>query len=194
MLSELEADALRELVNIGVGRAASTLNDMLEHHISLEIPQIQVVEKPQLPAFFTSSDTAVIASVYLAFQGELNGIVALVFPLQKASILASALTGEDPATIAVELRQEVLIEIGNIVLNNVMGSIGNMLEKELTYNVPTYEEHSVERLIIESTIPTDSILLAHTQFSIKNIDVAGEIVVMFDQTTMQSLYDTLAMI
>ena len=41
-LTEFQFDALTEVINIGVGRAASILNEMIETHISLQIPEIKV--------------------------------------------------------------------------------------------------------------------------------------------------------
>ena len=38
-----ELDALRELINIGVGRAAGALNDMMGRNVRLNVPRL---EKP----------------------------------------------------------------------------------------------------------------------------------------------------
>ena len=43
-----DVDALKELINIGVGRAAGMLHDITGCVISLKVPSIQIVEFAQL--------------------------------------------------------------------------------------------------------------------------------------------------
>jgi len=38
--TEEQLDALREVVNIGIGKAASIFNGMLDSHVELEVPSI----------------------------------------------------------------------------------------------------------------------------------------------------------
>ena len=47
-LTEKQFDALQELVNIGVGRAAGMLNQMVDSRIILEIPYIKVLNAADL--------------------------------------------------------------------------------------------------------------------------------------------------
>src|SRR5207342_1211277 len=44
-LSELEHDALTELVNIGVSRAASSLRTMVGRQVLLSVPSVEVVSR-----------------------------------------------------------------------------------------------------------------------------------------------------
>jgi chemotaxis protein CheY-P-specific phosphatase CheC len=38
-----QLDALRELINIGIGRAAGVLNEMLSAHIQLYVPDVEIL-------------------------------------------------------------------------------------------------------------------------------------------------------
>jgi chemotaxis protein CheY-P-specific phosphatase CheC len=40
LLNELEIDALTEIVNIGVGRAATSLRDMVGEQVMLSVPRV----------------------------------------------------------------------------------------------------------------------------------------------------------
>ena len=45
LLNELEIDALTEMVNIGVGRAATSLRDMVGEQVLLSVPRVNLVSR-----------------------------------------------------------------------------------------------------------------------------------------------------
>ena len=120
-------DALQELLNIGVGRAAGSLNQMLEKPIRLHIPFLQLGKMEELSQDIQKIKDTTLSCVQLPFQGAFSGSSSLLFPTESAKSLVIALTGEaeDPDTMDA-LREATLTEIGNIVLNGVMGSLANI--------------------------------------------------------------------
>jgi chemotaxis protein CheC len=50
LLDELERDALTEIVNIGVRRAAANLRKMVEQQVLLSVPPIDVYRRRARPA------------------------------------------------------------------------------------------------------------------------------------------------
>jgi len=92
----------------------------------------------------------------------------------------TALTGEAEDTDTMDSLQEAsLTEIGNIVLNGVMGSLANILQHQISYSVPFYQETSLHGLL--QPTPSDSseiVLWAQTQFTIAQHNITGEIMLM----------------
>lgn len=175
-----QLDALQELLNIGVGRAAGSLNQMLEKPIRLHIPFLQLGKMEELSQEVQKMKNTTLSSVQLPFKGTFSGTSCLLFPTQSAKTLVIALTGEseDPDTMD-SLREATLTEIGNIVLNGVMGSLANVLNHQIIYSVPFYQETSIQGLL--QPIPSDSseiILWAQTQFTIEKYDLTGDIILM----------------
>ena len=52
-VSAEEIDALRELINIGVGRAAGALNDMVGAHVELRVPSVRLVSTADIKEVIT---------------------------------------------------------------------------------------------------------------------------------------------
>jgi len=114
-------DALQELLNIGVGRAAGSLNQMLEKPIRLHIPSIQLGKLDELSQDIQLIKEDTLSSVQLPFKGPFTGSACLLFPTESAAALVMALTGETEDSDTMDsLREATLTEIGNIVLNGVM--------------------------------------------------------------------------
>lgn len=173
-------DALQELLNIGVGRSAGSLNHMLETPIRLSIPSIRVGSMAELIQELPLHNESTLASVQLPFQGSFAGSACLLFPTDSAALLVAALTGEheDQNTLNA-LKETTLTEIGNVVLNGVVGSLSNGLQHRINYSVPFYQETSLQELI--QATPSDSsevILWAQTQFTIEEYDISGDIMLM----------------
>ena len=60
----------------------------------------------------------------------------------------AALTGEVPAAPSLNaVMAGTLNEIGNIVINGVIGTIGNILAKPFDFSVPNYVEGKLQELL-----------------------------------------------
>jgi chemotaxis protein CheC len=192
-----QIDAIQEIVNIGVGRAASVLNEMLEAPIRLQVPYIKI---GSLLDFQSEMETRLggeqVAAVRQDFSGSFSGLAELVFPTDSASILAAVLTGEELGTPDLDaVRIGTLSEIGNILINSVIGSISNVLNQRLDYAIPSYIEDTVENLInVGDNQQENTILLAQTQFFIEQLQIRGDIILVFEVGSFDVLLDAIAML
>jgi chemotaxis protein CheC len=193
-ISPEQLDALQELLNIGVGRAAGSLNQMVEKPIRLHIPFIQLGTIEELAPKIQQLQQSPLSSVQLPFQGTFSGSAYLLFPTESAAALVTALTGESEDTDTMDsLREATLTEIGNIVLNGVMGSLANILQNPITYSVPFYQETSLQTLLQPVTSDSsDMVLWAQTQFTIEGYDITGDIILMLGITDLGLLINSLS--
>ncbi|MEC4818088.1 MAG: chemotaxis protein CheC [Scytonema sp. PMC 1069.18] len=189
-------DAIQELVNIGVGRAASVFNEMLECYIRLQVPYINIGSLLELQSELEASlGVERVAAVRQDFSGSFSGIAELVFPTESASTLAAMLTGEEPGTPDLDaVRIGTLSEVGNILINSVIGSIGNLLNRRLDYALPRYIEDTVKNLIASSHPTTDTtILLAQTQFTVEQLQIRGDIILIFEVGSFDALLQAISL-
>lgn len=188
-------DAVKELINIGVGRAAGMLNEMTGCTIRLRVPTVRIVTVDELASVEEIHASDPSSTVSLAFQGPLRGMSALVFPPESAAALVMLLSGEtadSPAELDA-LRVETLKEVGNIVLNSVMGSIANILEHHLSYTLPRYQEIQVLTLARDAHPPgpADLVILANTYFTIEGREIEGSILLILEVGSLESLLDAI---
>ncbi len=174
-------DVLKELINIGVGRAASALNEMVKCHVSLEVPSVKVLSPLQFKKETEDLGDKKLAAVRIGFEGPFSGTAALVIPPDSASKLVNVLTGETAGTPDLDsAKAETLSEVGNIVINGVIGSLGNILNQRISYSLPTYVENTVKNIFISEKIGNDTIfLLVRTHFLIQKLQIEGNIILLF---------------
>ncbi len=187
--TEFQLDALKEIVNTGVGKAASSLNAMLESHIELEVPSISWFNLQELAEGPDKIGNAPISCVQLSFQGTLSGTAALVFPPQSAVKLVAALTGVDPVTSDLDaVMAGTLNEVGNIVINGVVGTIGNILAKPFEYSLPIYLEGKLADVLRPNDPALNvTILLVRTHFQVQDRQVEGNIFLIFELGSFEAL-------
>lgn len=193
-LTEEQIDALQELINIGVGRAASILNEMLDSPIILQVPSVKVLDLKQLQQeLIDRFADSQLATVQLSFTGSFSGTAELVFPTESASALVALLTGEEPGTPDLDLvKSGTLSEIGNIVINGVMGSIGNLLKQHMKYALPIYTENSIEKLLaLENYSDSTVFILARASFTIEQLELIGDIILIFETSSFNVLIEAI---
>lgn len=175
-------DALRELLNIGAGRAAAELNAMVESPIQLCVPAVELVSSEALKLH--GEQTEPIATVQLPFSGTFSGEAVLGFPWTSASKLVKLLMGDDED--GNEVRAATLTEVGNILLNSVMGMMANVLGGELEYQVPLYQDDS--DVLMHAHCPKDAaILITKTRFITGGHEIEGDIRVILARSGFEQL-------
>ena len=191
-LSPEQLDAIKELLNIGVGRAASILNEMTDCHVVLSVPEVRVTTSENDAASFSELGDERVSGVHLGFDGSFAGTAALMFPTGSVSKLVAVLTGEEVGTPDLDaVSAATLSELGNIVINGVMGSIANLLEQELTYGMPSYTEKTVDDLMHDATGTKTATLFARTQFGVEQLDLRGQIVLVFEIASFDTLLEAI---
>ena len=184
-----QADILRELMNIGVGRAAGMLNEMTDAYVRLQVPSVRIFSALEFKKEMEREGVDRLAAVRLGFKGPFSGTADLVFLPESASKLVAVLTGEEPGTHEFDsVRAGTLNELGNIVISGVMGSMGNLLEKRIEYSLPQYIEDTIENLLKSSNANSDGpILLVRTHFVIEQLQIEGDIMLIFEVGSFDAL-------
>jgi chemotaxis protein CheC len=174
-------DALKEVINISLGKAAGTLNELLNNRILLEVPQIVVINPSELESHISKRTTETISLVSLPFNGQLSGLSTLLFTSDCASKLVDMLMGEEMLDDDLDaIKSGTLTEIGNILLNAVVGSIGNILNSHLSYSIPSYYVGNLGEILLPILCHDSAALEITTRFTVQNRHITGEFLLLFE--------------
>lgn len=166
------------MINIGVGRAANLLNSLSGKHVSLSVPSIKLLDSKNLINELEGLGRVEnLSCVLLNYSGEISGSSCLIFSTEQASKLVLAFTGnQDDDMDFDEIQAETLSEIGNIVLNSLVGSIANNFGILLNYSIPLYVTGNLNQ-VLSSELSSDQnslILYSRTHFKIESLDIEGD--------------------
>jgi chemotaxis protein CheC len=182
-------DALREVISIGIGRAAAALNDIVDAHVRLELPALSVCRVSQLGSALPEFDGKSLGMVSMAFTGSFTGSSGFIIAEEDALALAATLAGDQADAIMLdEMRVGALTEVGNIVLNALHGSIANGVGGHIQYTVPDFVEGTLDHLFPTTGTDAESeVLIAAMTLQVESLKVSAEIVTVFEVATVEEL-------
>jgi chemotaxis protein CheC len=190
LLNELQLDALTELVNLGVSRAASSLREMVGSQVLLSAPSVSLETRAGAIAILAEREISNLVAVHQVFEGDITGRALLIFPETKSLELVRAITGGDlPLEDIIELEQEALAESGNILLNSCLATIANMLQRSLKMSLPEVLHGNAATFFSLAPPPEagDVVMFLYINFAIRDPDISGYIAMIMDLPSLTAL-------
>ncbi len=182
-LDELELDALTELVNIGVSRAAVNLREMIGEQVHLSVPSVDLISRARAVEILSETEVRTLVAVHQVFEGDITGRALLIFPEARSLELVRAVAGSDLSLDdLIDLEPEALAEVGNVILNGCLATIANMLNRTLKISLPEIVRGSSNTLFNLPPPPDagDVVLFIYINFVVQRRDVRGYIAMLMD--------------
>ena len=191
VLTELELDALTELVNIGVSRAATSLREMVgRQQVILSVPNVVVVGRAEAIELLGRQESSRLVAVHQVFEGDITGRALLIFPETNSLELVRAVTGgELSLEDIIELEQEALAETGNVILNGCLATIANLLQRSLKMSLPEILRGKGPEFFELKPPPEagDVVLFLYINFAVHERDIRGYIAMLMDMPSLSAL-------
>ena len=187
-LTQVQEDALIELLNIGFGRAGASLSQLTGHRVVLEVPQVSVHPIAELEVVLRAVVTDEVASVHQIFSGPVAGDALLLLEHRAAGMLKELLTNEAPLPLPLDASaREVLTEVGNILLNACLGTFGNLLQVQVSFSIPHLNLESVSDILRSLLVQREGLryaLVVHAGFRLRDAEVTGYLVIVLSVASL----------
>lgn len=194
-LDSFEKDALGELINIAMGSAAEKLSELSGNEVHMSVPSVELVTVEKYKKVMRDGDSENLISVSEKFTGGFSGNAGLIFYFNKSINLIKSLmpdiVHEDEFT---DLEEEVLTEVGNILLNSCISTFANILKKEFHTDIPRFNKGTVEDILnIQHGVDSTNyyILLAEVEFFVQSKEISGHVGLTLTLPVLRSLLDEL---
>jgi len=194
-LQDLEVDALTELINLGVSRAAGSLRDMIGEQVHLTVPSVAFVSRVKAIEILGQNASKRLVAVHQVFDGDIAGRALLIFPEAKSLQLVKAVTSADLSLDdIIELEHEALAETGNIILNSCLATMANELKRTLKISLPEILRGDGSTLFNLPPPPAagEVVMFVHINFEVRQRDIDGYIAMLMDLPSLTALQALLA--
>jgi chemotaxis protein CheC len=190
-LSEIEQDALAEIANMGVSRAAASLRRMVGEQVLLSVPAVNIVSRRVASRMVEKGHSPKLVAVQQSFEGPFSGRALLIFPEAQSLELVRSIVGEEHSLEdVIDLEQEALAETGNIILNACLATIANVLRRTMRMSLPSIVRGDGDTLFGVREESSDGLVLfLYIDFTIKNRDVRGFIALLMGLPSIAALKD-----
>lgn len=195
MINDIQKDILTEQVNIFVGKAASYLSEMIEKKINLSIPNVYLIGPDQEDADLKQNKfQGHVMSSGISFGETISGKAQLIFPTSKVKKLVALCMGEEfydssdeePEFLDNDL--DVIKEIGNIILNSVIGGFSNFLGIKVSYDIPEIDIIEAKDIKVKKE-DQYVLLIMDLQFNVAETDIDGMIMCYLNLDSINALIE-----
>jgi len=189
-LTDLHLDALSEVFNIGAGRAAASLSEIVSEEVKLSVPSIEFRKCADLTAKLLSLDQSQLGVVKQKFSGAFTADASLLFTEDNAlEIMRDMMGSQISVEELAEFEQEAMCELGNIILNACLSAMADMLEIQLESSLPSYSVSNSDDYI-QSIIGGEDqtyIMILHIDLEIERRQVNGRLIFLFSSSSLSTL-------
>ncbi len=185
VLTPLQEDALSEIFNIGMGRAAHALSRMANDDVGLAVPTVAFATRNRAAKIIADSAGERVCSVRQRVEGEFNADAILIFPEANSLEIVRLMVGDNALEELSEMELEALSEIGNIILNSCIGTLTNMLGGDFVISLPNAQIDSCAGVLeLEKRSHDETVMLIFINFVLENRQIHGHVAILQDIASM----------
>ena len=193
-LTDFQHDALKEVGNIGIGQATTSLSQMVNKRVDISLPDLKLIPLVEVPQLVTAE--APVVGIVLELKDDAKGYLLLLLSHDSAKLLIKLILGDVQEEEAFdEMEQSVLMELGNILTGTYVSALSNLLGISLGLSPPlqTYDiaEAIVNQIVIFMSQDVDDVLLLNTEFSVDEEKIDGKILVFTDAESLKLILDSI---
>jgi chemotaxis protein CheC len=182
LLSELESDALREVINLSFGDAACTLSEVVGLYVQLNVPKVAVLSAEETTTYIReqldpAEEFSVVEQYYI---GKLRGTAFLVFSQGAGTELLRLFdvhhTTNASHTLDV-LERETYLEVGNIIIGACVSKLAEFLSDQVAFMPPRFlGGHLHESDLSQAMVKAEgSVIILKTVFQFEAGEVDGNL-------------------
>lgn len=184
-----QTDAIQEIVNIGMGTAASSLARTLDTFVCLPVPRVRIVRSSDVIAAVSelTGVSSKLTAVRPGFTSGFRGEALVIFGAGSAEDLRSHLGYE--GELAKTDVEEILLEISNILVGACLGGIADQLSYHLSFSAPSFIAHNatIESLLAPQRITWDHSLLVEVNFRLVDQEFVAHILLFWPEDSAEVL-------
>ena len=185
-------DLLKEIGNIGSGNAATSLSQMINMKVDMQVPNVEVMETEKVVELFTDQEEITVG-VYIDFTGDIQGVILTLLDQKSAGVLIKALVGKEPENYMYnDMEKSVVQELGNIMTSGYVNAISMFSSLFMNKSIPSVSIDMVSSILsvpaVEYGIESDKLILIENKLDLEGENVNCYFFFMPDLQSFEKLF------
>ena len=200
-LNAMHFDVLREIGNIGLGNAASSLSQMLSQTIDISVPTVKLLDFNESVEYLGGPENVVLGML-VGLKGDINGMMLYVLQKSFANSMLKAVFGKEinDLTELDEMDLSFIREIGNILAGSYVNAISSLTGLTIDISVPTISIDMAGAILagpaVEFAQIGNSVLFIDDSFifggsSSDNSEVKSNMILVPELSSLETLFSRL---
>jgi len=184
-ITNYDLDILGEIGNIGSGKAATALSEMLNLPVILEVPFVKVCKLPEV-ASSLGDEEELRTAVFFEVHNCLNGFIVFILKDEFVDRICNIVAGE--YTIDSD---SVISEIGNILTGSYVGALSEMMDESIDITPPQVG-HDMLGALMDAMVSclysvAEETVIITTSMTINNETIPGFYILLLEQESLNKL-------
>ncbi len=193
-LSKEKFDVLKELANIGVGNALTSLSKMLnEEKVEMNVPEATLAPLQDVPDLLGGAELPV-AGIYIESHGDIGLTILFVLSMDSAYKLISTLMPDSQGELD-EMGLSALLEVGNILTGSYLNALSMMTDSRMLPSPPKIAVDMsgaiISTVIAEARIVDDEVVILKTSMNSLQSNISGHILILPDRGSLKKIFTLL---
>jgi chemotaxis protein CheC len=195
MSDEHSIDIIKEVVNVGMGGAASALSKLLNARVVIKVPDVRVIDVSEVQAFIKEEVASVGVHISQDFFGMVRGKTLLLYSRECSFALLSSISGKREALSSLTQSEiATLEEVGNIIMVSFLAKIGDMIEGRILFEIPILAEGISEeyfRSVVKEWIELDKVIIVKNEMTVRERAITGHLFLLLSFEDFQRIINRL---
>ncbi|MFT6984261.1 MAG: chemotaxis protein CheC [Psychromonas sp.] len=194
-----QIDALKELANIGMGRAGAKLSEVFEHRVTLNVPNVAMVDADKLDAWASKAELSspIVNIIQQYFIGDIEGRSTFIIGGHNFTDLVKILGYEESDAADEKRQQEMLLDVSNAVNSACLSGLAEQLALDIELTNPSIIAFNKPNSELKNFVfkqkhqETHQTLLFEIKFFIKDIDLRCDNIISLKINSLDNLHNAL---
>lgn len=192
-LNEFHLDALKEIGNIGVANAATSLSILLNQTIDITIPSVELIRIEDI-CDFVGGEEEILYAVFFRVLGDFEGNFFLIIKEDSLNKLLQNLHKKiKMKTInTMEMNNSLLNEVGNILAGSYISSLSDLMNSKLLLTAPQSAKDMAGAILSFGVLAYGEIgndaMLINTSFHYGDEKIEGYMIFLPDPNSLEIFF------
>lgn len=193
-VTELERDIIKEILNIGLARAADSFAAIAKDKVLLKVPDIQLIEvKKLIDLVARYEDTHYI--IQSDIKGDFNGATLMLFSnnhITRLSEICLSMLEVRKGEVST-MQESLLLEISNIITGALVTQLANILKANIYGSPPkapkSHIADSLKEILIHHPLFQPLVFTVITRFTHNTKSIELPLLLFFDTSTFLKMLE-----
>ena len=191
-LGENQMDVFREIGSIGNGNAITALSGILSEKISMELPEVNILEFNMAQNKIGDAEE-IVGAVLVEMSGELSGLMMLILKRDFIKTMIKKVLSYEKENLLdmEEMEESLLIEVGISCFSSYISALSSLTNIQIHLSVPQFAVNMLGGILSMPMammgIESDQIMMITGAFSIGGEEMDSNILLLPDIRSLNVL-------
>ena len=197
-VQDVYLDAFKEICNIGLGNAATSLAEFINKKVAINVPKAMFLEVEEIFNLIGGPEE-IVSCAMVNFEGDINGTVLFIFAEESTYRLVEMLMGQEVGSVTGldEMGESAVSEIGNVLSGSFMNAIGELTGLRMNAMVPMFAFDMFGAVLSTSLVENghwdDQMMFIETVLTQENSQIRGHFYLLPETGDLRKLFASLGL-